>query len=158
LRRSLKCTFPALARSSRAVIAVLHWQHENSNMRALSEPARSLLAQLQQNGGGCPFARLSRVAYGLAPSFLTAGERSRLNALIRSLERHGLVVIHRDWGTLGYGRPTWIEVTQSGAAALQPRDTPAAPRTHTTRRSSTRPARRRALAAFVPSPVASAAT
>jgi hypothetical protein len=126
-------------------------------MRALSESARSLLAQLQQNGGGCPFARLSRVAYGLAPSFLTAGERSRLNALVRLLDRNGLVVIRRDWGTLGYGRPTWIEVTQRGAAALQALDTTAARRTYTTRRSSTRPARGRALAA-VSSPVASAAT
>src|SRR5688572_27332090 len=88
-------------------------------MRPLSDPARHLLSQLHATGG-CPYVRLSHVAHGLAPSFLTNAERSRLNGLVLHLERAGLIVLHRDWGTLGYGRPTWIEVTVAGAASLQP--------------------------------------
>ena len=114
-------------------------------MRRLSDPARQLLSQLHTTGG-CPYVRLTRVAHGLAPSFLTAGERAGLYALVRSLERAGLILLHRDWGTNGYGRPTWIEVTEAGAAALQPPVAPAAAPAPGPGRSSLRPADRPALA------------
>ena len=98
-------------------------------MRRLSDPARQLLSRLYATGA-CPYVRLTRVAHGLAPSFLTDGERA------------GLILLHRDGDTNGYGRPTWIEVTAAGAAALQPSGAPIAAPTPGPRRSTTRPADR----------------
>ena len=84
----------------------------------LSEGSLQLLARLAETGG-CPFIRLSQVAYGVPTPQLSTAERLALTSRLRGLERRGHVRLLRDWGTLGDGRPTWIEVTPQGTAALR---------------------------------------
>ena len=86
-------------------------------MPRLSEAAREVLERVHR-AGGCAFIRLASVVYGVPRGFLQRGERARLHALVGSLAQKGLVVVRRDWGTRGYGRATWLEVTEAGVAAL----------------------------------------
>ena len=104
-------------------------------MRGLSEPAREVLERVHR-AGGCAFIRLASVVYGVPRGFLQPSERARLHALVRSLEQKELVVVRRDWGTRGYGRPTWVEVTEAGATAV------GAPRVEATTAAGAPPASR----------------
>ena len=61
------------------------------------------------------------MVHGVPQAYVTDFERLRLSPLLRALERRGLVILRRDWGLRGYGRPTWIEVTPAGGAEAEPR-------------------------------------
>ena len=69
---------------------------------------------LSENGGACAYHQMARVAYGIRKEHLPNAERSRLAVSLRHLETRGLVSLKRRWGTLGYGQPEMVLLTDQG--------------------------------------------
>ena len=80
----------------------------------LSPIAEQLLRGIEDNGGACAYNQIARVAYGLRKQDLPNADRSRLAVSLRHLEARGLVELRRRWGTLGYGQPEMIVLTDLG--------------------------------------------
>jgi hypothetical protein len=80
----------------------------------LSPVQEQLLRGLSENGGACAYNQLARVAYGLRKQDLPNADRSRLAVSLRHLESRGFVTLKRRWGTLGYGQPELVQLTDLG--------------------------------------------
>jgi hypothetical protein len=80
----------------------------------LSPTQEQLLRGLHENGGACAYNLIARVAYGLRKQDLPSADRSRLAVSLRHLESRGLVSLKRRWGTLGYGQPELVLLTDLG--------------------------------------------
>src|SRR5688500_6549909 len=84
----------------------------------LSPTQEQLLRGIVENGGACAYNQVSRVAYGLRKEDLPNADRSRIAVSLRHLESRGLVALRRRWGTLGYGQPELVELTDLGRAYI----------------------------------------
>src|SRR5688572_10442010 len=82
----------------------------------LSPIQEQLLRGIVENGGACAYNQLARIAYGLRKQDLPNADRSRIAVSLRHLESRGLVALRRRWGTLGYGQPELVELTELGRA------------------------------------------
>src|SRR5687768_10157519 len=82
----------------------------------LSPIQEQLLRGIVENGGACAYSQISRITYGLRKQDLPNAERSRIAVSLRHLESRGLVALRRRWGTLGYGQPELVELTELGRA------------------------------------------
>jgi hypothetical protein len=80
----------------------------------LSPIQEQLLRGIQDNGGACAYNQIARVAYGLRKQDLPNADRSRLAVSLRHLESRGLIELRRRWGTLGYGQPEMVVLTDLG--------------------------------------------
>lgn len=80
----------------------------------LSPLQEQLLRGLAGNGGVCAYGQIARVTYGMRKQDLPSAERSRIAVTLRHLETRGLVTLTRRWGTLGYGQPEMIVLTDLG--------------------------------------------
>jgi hypothetical protein len=80
----------------------------------LSPTQEQLLRGLSENGGACAYNQIARVAFGLRKQDLPSSDRSRLAVSLRHLETRGLVSLKRRWGTLGYGQPELVLLTDLG--------------------------------------------
>ena len=84
----------------------------------LTPVQEQLLRGIVENGGACAYNQLARVAYGLRKQDLPNADRSRIAVSLRHLETRGLVALRRRWGTLGYGQPELVELTDLGRAYI----------------------------------------
>ena len=82
----------------------------------LSPIQEQLLRSIVENGGACAYNQISRITYGLRKQDLPNADRSRIAVSLRHLESRGLVALRRRWGTLGYGQPELVELTDLGRA------------------------------------------
>ena len=82
----------------------------------LSPIQEQLLRGIVENNGACAYNQLARIAYGLRKQDLPNADRSRIAVSLRHLESRGLVALRRRWGTLGYGQPELVELTDLGRA------------------------------------------
>jgi hypothetical protein len=80
----------------------------------LSPIQEQLLRGLSENGGACAYGQVARVAYGIRKEHLPNAERSRIAVSLRHLETRGLIELKRRWGTLGYGQPELVVLTDLG--------------------------------------------
>jgi len=87
---------------------------ETREQKPLSPTQEQLLRGLSENGGACAYRQMARVAYGIRKEHLPNAERSRLAVSLRHLETRGLVSLKRRWGTLGYGQPEMVVLTDQG--------------------------------------------
>lgn len=69
---------------------------------------------LLEHGGACAYKQVSRVAYGMRQQDLPNSERTRIAVSLRHLEQRGLVSMQRRWGTMGYGQPKLVQLTDLG--------------------------------------------
>ncbi|HET7767446.1 MAG TPA: hypothetical protein VFN74_01650, partial [Chloroflexota bacterium] len=84
----------------------------------LSPIQEQLLRGIVENGGACAYNQLPRIAYGLRKQDLPNADRSRIAVSLRHLETRGLIALRRRWGTLGYGQPELVELTDLGRAYI----------------------------------------
>ena len=82
----------------------------------LSPIQEQLLRGIVENGGACAYGQIARITYGLRKQDLPNADRSRIAVSLRHLESRGLVALRRRWGTLGYGQPELVELTDLGRA------------------------------------------
>ena len=80
----------------------------------LSPIQEQLLRGLSEHGGACAYNQIARGAYGIRNEHLPNAERSRIAVSLRHLETRGLILLKRRWGTLGYGQPEMVVLTDLG--------------------------------------------
>lgn len=89
--------------------------------RNITPIQEQILQGLLRSGGTCPYKQLFRVCYGVRWEDMPSVERSRLGVSVRGLEKKGLVLISRRWGTWGYGQPESVEITEVGKQVVEAR-------------------------------------
>jgi hypothetical protein len=72
----------------------------------LTESQRRVVEHLAEVGGCIHYTLLTRWAASTLPAWGSG--------ILKSLERRGLVRIHRKWGAWDYGQPGLIELTEAG--------------------------------------------
>ena len=77
----------------------------------LTESQRRVVEHLADVGGCLHYVLLTRWATTTLPAWGSG--------ILKSLERRGLVRIHRKWGAWDYGQPGLIELTEAGQAVAQ---------------------------------------
>ena len=75
-----------------------------------------MLRGLVTSGGSTGFRPLFRAAFGVRWEDVSPADRNRYFSNLRALEKKGLATISRRWGTLGYGQPELITITEAGQA------------------------------------------
>jgi len=90
-----------------------------STKSALTPYQDQLLQGLAAGGGTAAFRPLFRTAFGVRWEDVSPADRNRYFSNLRALEKKGLLIVTRRWGTWGYGQPELVAITPAGSAYVE---------------------------------------